>query len=157
MTVFDSNIARVQYRVPIGSAAHRLLHQQYGPGDSGRELLMVRYVLRQDDLTHWETERPGVRQALAPYRWALNKQPWGSPGALDGLWFQPVRRAWRMTGTHVVDNGYGEQTLKVDFTVDRLPGARRPDEDAVWDALHWALDERVDEYAAVSDEERASA
>ena len=148
---------RVQYRVPIGSFAHLLLHQRVGPGDARRELLMVRYILRQDELDRWEAECSGVRRALAPYRWALDKQPWGSPGALEELWFQPVRHAWRITGTYVVDTGYGEQTLDVDFTVDRLPGARRPDEAAVWEGLQWELDERVDEYATVCDDEHASA
>lgn len=151
------NVARVQYRVPIGSAAHRLLHQRYGPGDVRGDLLLVRYVLFQDTLTRWETDQPGVRRALAPYRWALNKRPWGSPGALEELWFQPVRHAWRITGTYVVEGPYGSQSLAMDFTINRAPGEQRPDEDAVWDALQWELDERMEEYAAVSDDEEARA
>lgn len=150
MTGWILNTARVQYRVPIGSAAHRVLHARFGPGDARRELLMVRYMLRQDDLTRWESETPGVRRVLAPYRWALDKQPWGSPGALEGLWFQPARNAWRVTGTYTVYGPYGEHTLDCDFTVERQPGTRRPDETAVWEALQWELDDRMDEYAAVS-------
>lgn len=157
MTVPRLNVARVQYRVPIGGAAHRLLHQRYGPGDVRREMLMVRYMLHQDDLTRWEAEQPGVRQALAPYRWALDKRPWGSPGALEALWFQPIRHAWRITGAYVVEGPYGSQTLAMAFTIDRAPGEHRPDEDAVWDALQWDLDERMDEYAAVSNDGEAGA
>ena len=112
---------------------------------------MARYIFRQDALTRWESETPGIRRALAPYRWALDKQPWGSPGALEGLWFQPARKSWHITGSYTVYGPYGEQTVDLDFMVERQPGTRRPDEAAVRETLQWELDERIDEYAAVFD------